>query len=76
MGEEEVTSQGFEQRSIMTGYTLICTGTILWGDKMEMQKWNSEEGARLLLVGEIMEQKPKTKLQRKINLFLFTFGHA
>lgn len=29
---------------------------------MEMQKWNSEEGARLLLVGEIMEQKPKTKL--------------
>lgn len=32
MGEEEVTSQGFEQsKSIMTGYTLICTGTILCG---------------------------------------------
>lgn len=43
---------------------------------MEMQKWNSEEGARLLLVGEIMEQKPKAKPQRKIDLFLFTFGHA
>ena len=43
---------------------------------MEMQKWNSEEGARFLLVGEIMEQKPKAKLQRKINLFLFTFEHA
>ena len=43
---------------------------------METQKWNSEEGARLLLVGEIMEQKPKAKLQRKINLFLSTFKHA
>ena len=43
---------------------------------MEMQKWNLEESARLLLVEEIMEQKPKVKLQRKRNLFLFTFEHA
>lgn len=50
-----------------------CTmGEMRW----ECRNGISEEGARLLLVGEIMEQKPKAKLQRKINLFLFTFERA
>ena len=44
------------------------------GDEMDMQKWNFTGGARLLLVGEIMEQRPNAKLQRKSKSIPFHVG--
>lgn len=39
----------------MTDIRLYVQELYYVGDKMEMQKWNSEEGARLFIVGEIRQ---------------------